>query len=126
MDINFFVKIARSFLGLILLIFGFNFFFNFMNINLPPGVATDFLQSLASTKYFIPMLGAVHIIFGFLLISNIFVPLLLLLLLPLNINIFLFNIFVAPNNLSISSVMIASHIFLLYMYKDNYKQLLKL
>ncbi len=126
MNVFFIVRIARIFLGLILLIFGLNFFLNFMSINLPPGEATDFMASLAKSEYFIPMLGSVQILLGICLIANLFVPLVLILLLPLNVNIFMFNIFMAPNNISISSVMIVSHIFLLYMYKENYSSLVKI
>lgn len=97
-----------------------------MSINLPPGEATDFMASLAKSEYFIPMLGSVQILLGICLIANLFVPLVLILLLPLNVNIFMFNIFMAPNNISISSVMIVSHIFLLYMYKENYSSLVKI
>ena len=125
MDIKFFSKIARTFLGLVLIIFGVNFFYDFIGIVFPPGEAADFMSSLENTGFMIPLLAVSQIVLGFCLVANIFVPLALLLLLPINVNILLFNVFIAPVNMSLSIVMFVSQLFLFYLYKDSYKSLLK-
>ena len=126
MDVKFFAKIARTFLGLVLIIFGVNFFHDFLGIIFPPGDAADFMRSLENSGFMIPLMAISQIVIGFCLVANIFVPLALLLLLPININILLFNIFLAPVNISLSIAMFVSHMFLFYLYNESYKSLLKL
>lgn len=117
MDIHFFVKIARSFLGLVLLIFGINYFVGFLSIPIPPGDATVFLSNINNLGFFFPVLAILLIVIGALLVGNIFVSAALLLLFPLNLNILLFNIFFYPVNLPLSIAMFLAHLFLLWFYR---------
>ncbi len=125
MDKNFFSKIARTFTGLLLIIFGVNFFNNFLGIVFPEGDAASFMNALYETGYFIPMLAVSQIAIGLCLVANVFVPFALLMLIPISVNIILFNFFVAPVNLTLSIALLVSHIFLIYLYIGYYKHLFK-
>lgn len=91
--------IARYLLGLVLVVFGLNKFFNFIPGALPPGVAGQFMTALVSTKY-IMAVGLFEITGGALLLVNRFVPLGLALLAPVIVNILLVGILMVPQGLA--------------------------
>jgi putative oxidoreductase len=121
MDIKFFVKIARSFLGLALIIFGVNYFVGFLGIPIPEGNAAVFVKTIGDLGYFFPLIAISCLVLGFLLIANIFVPIALLLLFPINLNILLFNILYSPVNISVSIALFLAHLFLLWYYRERYR-----
>jgi len=65
----------RIVLGLILIIFGANKFFGFMPSPELPEAAGNFMGALAETGYMFPLIGAVEVIVGLLLVLNKWVPL---------------------------------------------------
>ena len=116
---------ARVLLGLIFLVFGLNFFLQFLPT--PPqtgGAAESFTTGLFLSGYFFPFLKAIEIVLGIALLTGAFVPLALVILMPISINIFLFHIFLTDNPL-ISVVILALHVYVSWAYRDYYKPLLK-
>lgn len=116
---------ARVLLGLIFLVFGLNFFFQFLPT--PPqtgGAAESFTNGLFLSGYFFTFLKAIEIILGIALLTGAFVPLALVILMPITINIFLFHAFLTDNPL-MSVVILALNVYVSWAYRDYYKPLLK-
>ena len=97
---------ARILLGLIYVVFGLNFFFQFIPMPPPPEAMGAFFGALMSTGYMMYVVKAIEIVCGVLLIANLFVPLSMILLAPITINIFLAHIFLAPAGLPMAIGMV--------------------
>lgn len=116
---------ARILLGLIFLVFGLNFFLQFLPT--PPqtgGAAEGFTTGLFLSGYFFPFLKAIEIVLGIALLIGAFVPLALVILMPISINILLFHVFLT-DTVVMSVVILALHLYLAWAYRDYYKPLLK-
>jgi len=114
---------ARIVLGLIFLVFGLNFFLQFLPT--PPqtgGAAESFTTGLFLSGYFFPFLKGIEVILGVLLLIGAFVPLVLVVLMPITLNILLFHVFLTDNAV-ISIVIIALQLYLAWAYRDYYKPL---
>ncbi|MDP8999384.1 MAG: DoxX family protein [Myxococcota bacterium] len=116
---------ARILLGLVFVVFGLNGFLQFMPQPPMPGRAGAFLGALAGTGYMFPLIKAVEVIGGALLLANRFVPLALALLAPNLVNIVLFHAFLAPQGLPPALVFLALEIYLAWVYRDAYAPMLK-
>ena len=115
---------ARIVLGLIYFVFGLNFFLHF--IPTPPpsgGVADAFTGGLFQSGYFFPVLKSLEVILGALLLVRLFVPLALVVLAPISVNILLFHIFLASGGAAMSVVIMLTHLYLAWAYRDYFKQL---
>ncbi len=117
--------IVRYVLGLALLFFGLNAFFQFMGPPEMAGPAGEFAAALFATGYMFPIVAIIEIIVGLMFIANKYVALGAVLLAPLSINFVLFHIF-----LDLPSILFALIIAVLnvYMIADNmskYKPMLK-
>lgn len=88
-----FTKILRVILALGLLFFGLNKFFGFIPAPDLPTEASEFMSSLNATGYVLPIVGALEVIIGLLLLFNKWVPFALMLLVPISVNIVLFHLF---------------------------------
>ena len=94
-----FTKIIRFVLGLILIVFGANkLLMIFMESGfLPqpelPKEAGKFMGSLDAAGYILPVVGALEVYVGVLLILKKWVPFALILLAPISVNILLFHFF---------------------------------
>lgn len=114
---------ARIVLGLIFLIFGLNFFLQFLPMPpQSPGPAESFTSGLFLSGYFFPFLKAMEILIGIALLAGILVPLVLVMLMPITINILLFHVFLT-DSVAMSVVMLALHLYLAWGYRDYYTQL---
>ncbi len=93
--------VSRLLLGLIFTVFGLNGFLHFIPMEMPTGLALQFIGALAQTHYmtvvFVLELGS-----GVLLLLNRYVPLALTLIAPVIVNILLFHIFFAPAGLAMA------------------------
>lgn len=88
--------IARNLLGLLFLVFGLNGFLHFIPQPPPPErLATQYLTVLFLSHYLLPVF-ALQVIGGAMLLSNRFVPLVLVLLGPVIVNILLCHALMAP------------------------------
>lgn len=87
------LNIIRILFGVILIIFGANKFLGFMPMPELSGQAGDFMGALGATGYIFPVVGAVELGVGVLLVLNLFTPLALVVLVPISVNIVLFHVF---------------------------------
>jgi hypothetical protein len=96
---------ARILLGIIFLVFGLNGFLHFIPLQLPGGVAGQYMVALAATPY-LAVVYLLQLIPAILLLANRFVPLALVLVAPVIVNIFLFHAFMAPAGLGLAAILI--------------------
>ncbi len=118
--------IARYVLGLPLLVFGLNMFFNFIPQPKTPmsEAAMAFAGALMKSGYFMPMLGVLFLIVGLCLVTNRFVPLALALFAPFLVNSILFHAFLEHSGLPMALVFAALEIFLAWSYRGAYRPML--
>ena len=67
-----FTKIVRYLLALMLLVFGLNKFLKLLPMPELPPSAAEFMTELAATGYVLPVVGAIEIFIGILLLINKF------------------------------------------------------
>ncbi|EYF06024.1 DoxX family membrane protein [Chondromyces apiculatus] len=117
--------IARVLLGLMFVVFGLNFFFNFMPMPPPPEVetpATRFGMALGGSGY-MHAVKVFEVTGGLLLLSGYYVPLGLVFLGPVILNIAFFHIFLDKSGFPMSAVIVALELFLLYAYRAAFMPL---
>src|SRR5881409_4316626 len=91
--------IARVLLGLAFVVFGLNFFLNFIPAPPPPpGLAGDYFKVFAASGYMY-VVGAMQLLCGFLLLLGRFVPFALTILAAMIFNILVFHILMDPKGL---------------------------
>jgi len=125
-----FTKIIRFVLGLILIVFGANkllMIFNgtgFMPQPTMPADASSFMASLGATGYILPVVGALEVYIGILLILKKWVPFALILLAPISVNILLFHIFLDLSGGMIGALLVALlNGILIYKHWSQFKPL---
>jgi len=111
--------IATYLLALPFLVFGLNFFFNF--IPMPPmeGDAAAFIGILVSSGFFL-VLKVIEIILSLLLIFSFRKTLALVLLAPISLNILMFEVFIAGAP-GIGIMLVVLNLFLLIANYSKYK-----
>jgi uncharacterized membrane protein YphA (DoxX/SURF4 family) len=115
--------VLRIILGLILIIFGANKFAGFMPAPELPESAGNFMTALMVAGYMFPLIGAVEVIVGLLLVFKKWVPFALLLLAPVSVNIIFFHLMLAPAGIGPGAVLAILNVALIYAYWDKYKPL---
>ncbi|MAO11018.1 MAG: DoxX protein [Flavobacteriaceae bacterium] len=118
-----FTTILRIILALGLLVFGLNKFIGFMPAPELPENAANFMQSLQATGYVLPIVGALEIFIGFLLLIKKWVPFALLLLAPISVNIVLFHLFLDLPDIAGAVVVAVINVILIYKYWKVYRPL---
>ena len=116
---------ARIIYGLLWVIFGVNFFLNFLPQPPPPEQAMKFLGGLMAAPYFFPVMKLLEIILGLMLLANIATPLALVLISPVVVQILLFHTILAPAGAPLALLMTALNLFLGIAYWNNFKPLFK-
>lgn len=117
--------IARILLGLPLVIFGLNGFFNFLpmpEVTLPQR-AGEFVGALMSSGYMMPLIGITQLVVGALLLVNRFVPLALALFTPFIVNAVAFHVFLSGEGLGMACVFFALTLYLAWVYRAAYRPL---
>lgn len=118
--------IARYVMGVPLLVFGLNFFLNFIpqpKTVMAPGAAA-FLAALLATGYMMRLIGFTFVLVGGFLVSNRFVPLAIALFAPFVVNSILFHVFLERTGLPMSAVLLGLEIFLAWSYRKSFSGLL--
>jgi hypothetical protein len=113
---------GRVLLGLPMVVFGLNGFFNFIPpppAPLAPG-AEAFSLALIATGYMMPLIGATQVISGVLLVMNRFVPLALVLLAPFFVNSVAFHVFLERSGLVPALVFSVLELALAWHYRRAY------
>ncbi len=120
---------ARLILGFIFFVFGLNGFLNFIPVPPMPENVMAFMGALMNTGYFLPLLKTTEVTCGALLLTNIAVPLALIVLAPITIQIFFFHLFLTPGieNLIMPIFILTLQIFLAttkywHLYRGLFKK----
>ena len=118
--------IARILLGLMFIIFGSNFFLNFIPMPPPPpGLAGDYFKVFAASGYMY-VVGAMQLLSGLLLLIGRFVPLALTILAAMIFNIWTFHILMNPQGLFPMAILImVLELFLVWSYRDRFAGILR-
>jgi uncharacterized membrane protein YphA (DoxX/SURF4 family) len=115
--------IARILLGAVFFVFGLNGFLGFLPMPPMPGEAGAFLGALVSAK-FLPVVKAIEVVAGLMLLTGRFVPLALLLLAPIVVSIVLFHGVLAPEGMAMPIVTVALGLYLAWSYRDAFRGVL--
>jgi uncharacterized membrane protein YphA (DoxX/SURF4 family) len=115
--------IARVALGLIFFVFGLNGFFHFLPQPPAPPRAMAFAGALFASGYFFPLLKAVEVAAGALLLAGALVPFALTLLAPIIVNIVAFHLFLAPGNYAVVGIVLAAEIYLAVVHRAAFAPL---
>ena len=109
--------IARYLLGLMFVIFGLNGFLHFLPMQMPTGLAGQYMTVMMESHY-LPFVYLVQLVGGVLLLANFFVALALVLLGPVIVNILLFHVTMQPDGLPPG--LLATVLWLLVFYSVRY------
>ena len=119
--------VARTLLGLVFVVFGFNGFFHFIPMGPPPppdSPAGMFFAAVSTTGY-MKVVFLFQVIGGLLLLLNLLPVLGLVILCPIIFNIVLFHLTMAPKDLAIPIAVAVLAVFLVGMYWDHYRHLVR-
>lgn len=116
------VLIARILLGLIFVVFGLNFFFNFIPMTPPPmsAKAQAFSGGLYGSGYFFQYMKVIEIASGLAILFNRYTAFFLLILFPVSVNIFLYHSILMPSGVPVAAAIIILHLFLAFAYRKYY------
>lgn len=117
--------VVRVLLGLSLIVFGLNGFLQFMNMGPMPEAAMQFIQALFGAGYVMAVVKSLEIIIGVMLLINKYPALATIMLFPLSINFVLFHAFLAPASIAGALLTFVFNIYLIVIYQDRYKPMLK-
>lgn len=119
------VLVCRTVLGLVLLFFGLNGFFHFMEPpGDPPAEAAAFLGALEATGYMWPLANGTQVFCGLLLVLGRFVPLALTVLAPFTVHILAFHIFLEPAGTVMALGVLALQLVCVFAYRRQFTELL--
>ena len=118
--------VLRILLGLYILMFGLNKFFNFlpMDHSSMSEAAMGYMGGLAATKTII-LVAIVEIAAGLSLLSNKFTALMLLILMSVSVNAVLFHATLEQGTIAGALILLVLNVVLLYAHRDKYADLLK-
>jgi|SRR5665213_1833254 len=118
--------IARFVMGLPLIVFGLNGFFNFIPQPKTPLApeAMAFIGALMNSGYMMQLIGATLLIVGVLLVCNRFVPLALVLFAPFIVNSMAFHLNLEHTGLPMAAIFLALELYLAWVYRAAYRTLL--
>lgn len=114
---------ARLGLGLVFFVFGLNGFLHFLPQPPAPERAAAFVGALASAGYLFPVLKAVEVVAGALLLAGVFVPFALTLLAPVIVNIVGFHVALAPGNWGVVGFVLAAELYLAWTHRAAFAPL---
>jgi len=117
-----FTNLTRILLGIMLVFFGLNKFFEFVAPTLAHE-AKVFIQSIGDTGYLMHIVGIFEIFIGAMLLFNKWVAFALLMLVPISLNILLFHLFLDLSSIIGALVISTLNLILIYKYWNNYKSL---
>lgn len=116
------ILITRYLLGIIFLFNGLNFFFQFVPLLTPDksDLAQRFLMLLDEVGYFYPIISGVTVLTALALLTNRFLPLLLIIKFPLTLNGILFHIRMDPAMTPVAIAVGLMHFYLIYVNRERY------
>ncbi len=118
------ILISRLCLGLMLFLFGLNGFFQFIPVPEMSAPASKYIQALFSEPYMLASVKIVEVIVGLMLLSNMYIPLALILIAPIIVQIVLFHAVLDPAGLKTTIAIVVMYGMLIKNYWKFYKTLL--
>lgn len=115
--------ILRILLGLILVIFGLNKFFQFLPMPPMEGDPAEFMKALGKTGYMLPLIALTEIVAGALLLINKWKGLALIFTAIISVNIVLFHLVLAPAGIALAAIVAILNIILMYANWNKFKTL---
>lgn len=115
--------IARILLGLIFVVFGLNPFLKYLPMQMPPGMAGQYLTVLFAS-HLVYVVGAAQAIGGILLLVNRYVPLGLTILAPVIVNILAYHFLMDPKDLPLPLIVTVLWFVLFFRYRQNFSGIL--
>ena len=123
---NIITTIARVLLGLIFVVFGLNFWFNFISMpQAPAGSPPALFFGAIYPTGFLAVVKVIEVLGGALLLSGRFTALGLTLVGPVVVNIVLFDIFLAGAFNPLGAAVAVLSLVVLYGKRENFAGLLK-
>ena len=116
-------RILRILLGLVFVVFGLNFFLQFLPMPPLPGPAGAFIGALVGSGYMMTMVAVTQIVAGALLLIGVIVPFALVILAPVIVNIVLFHVFLAPAGIPLALIVSALELGLVWQYRQAFAPL---
>ncbi|MDX2189124.1 MAG: DoxX family protein [Bacteroidota bacterium] len=121
------MKIATTILSIVLgipyLVFGLNYFFNFLPMPPMEGAAGAYIGMLY-TSGILMVVKIIEVLVALSLFTGFQRPLALILIAPISVNILLFELLVAKMP-GIGIVLVLINAFLIFAYKDKYMSIVK-
>ncbi|MGM8216568.1 hypothetical protein ACLIA0_13450 [Bacillaceae bacterium W0354] len=118
------MHVCRLFLGIIFLAAGINGYFVIFGLE-PFIVTSPEAMALFEFKYLLVIEKSLEIFCGILLLSNQFIQLAIAILLPIVTNILLLHLFLDYSLLPLAILLVLTHGYLLYFYRQNFLRLLE-
>jgi uncharacterized membrane protein YphA (DoxX/SURF4 family) len=125
---------ARLLLGFIFVAHGLNGFLNFwpqdfipLSTTQVPERAATFVAALIATGYVFPLVNAIEIVGGALLLSNRFVPIALAVLAPIIVNLLAFYglvVAVAPGGIVLAALTLVLEVYLAWTHREAFRPML--
>lgn len=111
--------VARILLGLIFIVFGLNYWLNFISAPPPSGQAAAFIGAMYMTGY-LTVVKVIEVVGGILVTTGRFTGLGLLLLGPVVVNIVLFDVFLTQSFNPVSAAAGVLSLFLLWTERRRF------
>lgn len=83
-----------------------------------------FMEGVAASGYLMIAVKVVELLCSVAFISGRFVPLATVVIFPINVNILLVHLFLAPDGLAVAIFLILGNLLLAYYHREKYKPLL--
>lgn len=87
------------------------------------GEIKTFMDGVNATGYIMTTIKVIELICAAAFLSGRFVPLAAVVIFPININILLFHVTLAPEGLLVAILLMVGNLFLAWYYRDKYKPL---
>lgn len=111
--------------GIMLVVFGSNKFFGFLDMQPGSLEMGAFMMALFKSGYLMQLVAAVEIVAGISFLLNRYAALMAVVLMPVALNAFLTHLFLDPAGIGGAAVLLAFTIVIMVRNKERYKTLLK-
>jgi putative oxidoreductase len=83
-----------------------------------------FMDGMTASVYLLTTVKVVELICAIAFLSGRFVPLATVVIFPVNLNIFLFHVFLEPQGLPVAILLLLGNLFLAWNYHEKYQAML--
>ncbi len=111
--------------GIMLIVFGSNKFFGFIELQHSTISMSAFLAALSHSGYLMELVAIVEILAGIAFLLNKYVALMAVVLMPVMLNAFLAHLFLDPSAMAGASILLLFNVLIMIESRARYKQLLK-